>query len=502
MSILSSKKLTFIMDMANNHMGSVEHGLRIIRDMRQATQSYDYNFAIKLQYRNLDTFIHPDFQNRMDIKYIKRFSETRLSQEEFLQLKKEAQSLGFITVCTPFDEASVDLIEQHEFDVIKVASCSFTDWPLLERIAKTSMPIIASTAAASLESMDRVVSFLEHRQKQFALMHCVAEYPTPKKHLALNQVSLIRNRYRNISVGYSTHESPDETTAVKIAIAKGATLLEKHVGVPTSEFGLNAYSATPDQIRAWVESASDAMLMGGVAVGRVEPVASEKTSLLGLRRGVFARRSLVKGETIKQEDVMLAIPLIEGQVSANDLSKYIEYKVLTDIGENTPVTFDEIEIHDQREQIYAVVRAVRNMLRKAHVKVPGQVDLEISHHFGMDLFDRFGATMITIINRAYCKKLIVQLPGQMHPEQYHLKKEETFNILYGDVTLCLDGEEKKLMAGDIITVKREVRHSFHSDGGVIIEEISSTHNVKDSYYTDTSILENNRRKTLITNWMD
>jgi len=502
MRFFSSEKLTFIMDMANNHMGSVEHGLRIIRELRQATQGYDYTFAIKLQYRDLDTFIHPDFQSRTDIKYIKRFSATRLSRGDFLRLKNEAKSLGFLTVCTPFDEASVALIEEHNFDIIKIASCSFTDWPLLERIAQTSMPIVASTAAASLESVDRVVSFLEHRKKQFALMHCVAEYPTHKKHLELNQIDLLRNRYRNICVGYSTHESPEEIAAVKIAIAKGATLLEKHVGVPTSEFSLNAYSASPRQIRAWVESASDAMLMCGLPTGRVEPIASERNSLQGLRRGVFAKRSLVRGEIIKWEDVMLAIPLIEGQVSANDLSKYTEYKLLEDVAESAPVTFDKVQVHDQREQIYAVVRDVREMLCKAHVKVPGQVDLEISHHFGLDVFDRFGATMITIINRSYCKKLIVQLPGQMHPEQYHLKKEETFHVLYGEVVLCLDGKSQILKAGDVVTVERGVRHSFHSEGGVIIEEISSTHDNGDSYYTDQSIDDDSIRKTFITNWLD
>jgi len=51
-------------------------------------------------------------------------------------------------------------------------------------------------------------------------------------------------------------------------------------------------------------------------------------------------------------------------------------------------------------------------------------------------------------------------------------------------------------------VEQGVRHSFHSEGGVVIEEISSTHDVSDSYYTDASILENSFRKTLITNWLD
>jgi N-acetylneuraminate synthase len=67
--------------------------------------------------------------------------------------------LGFLSICTPFDEKSVDLIDQQKFNIIKIASCSFTDWPLLERVVRSDKPIIASTAGASLEEIDKVVSF-------------------------------------------------------------------------------------------------------------------------------------------------------------------------------------------------------------------------------------------------------------------------------------------------------------------------------------------------------
>ena len=163
----------FILEMANNHMGSLEHGLRLIREFHKVTSKFDFNFAFKFQYRDLDSFIHPDFKDRMDIKYIKRFSETRFSEDQFLAMKKELDKLGFISVCTPFDEKSVDLIEKHGYKILKIASCSFTDWPLLEKIAETSLPIIASTAGASLNEIDQVVSFFEHRGKKLCLMHCV-----------------------------------------------------------------------------------------------------------------------------------------------------------------------------------------------------------------------------------------------------------------------------------------------------------------------------------------
>ena len=139
----------FIFEMANNHMGDVGHGLEIINEMHQVSKDFDFRYAIKFQYRNLDTFIHPDYKNSYEFKYIKRFSETQLSNEELLRMRDTARQLGFVLICTPFDESSVDKVVNYDFDIIKIASCSFTDWPLLEKIARTEKPIIVSTAGAT-----------------------------------------------------------------------------------------------------------------------------------------------------------------------------------------------------------------------------------------------------------------------------------------------------------------------------------------------------------------
>ncbi|MEI7432494.1 MAG: N-acetylneuraminate synthase family protein, partial [Betaproteobacteria bacterium] len=142
MSAILNKPL-FIFELANNHMGHVEHGLRVIREFGEVIREFDFRFAFKLQYRDLDTFIHPDYQSRSDVKYVKRFQETRLSDADFVHLVAEMRRCGFIPMCTPFDEASVSKIEAQGIEIIKIASCSFNDWPLLERIAASDKPIVA-----------------------------------------------------------------------------------------------------------------------------------------------------------------------------------------------------------------------------------------------------------------------------------------------------------------------------------------------------------------------
>lgn len=492
----------FIFETANNHMGSVEHGLDMIKAFAEVSKRFPFRFAFKFQFRHFDTFIHPDCKSRMDLKYVKRFNETKLGAEQFRRLKDAADSYGFISVCTPFDETSVDLIEEMGFEIIKIASCSFTDWPLLERIVLTDKPIIASTAGASLDEADKVVSFLKNRGKKFALMHCVGEYPTGADNLQLNQIDLLKQRYPEVPIGFSTHEEPDNTDSIQIAVAKGAVLFEKHVAVETEEFKKNDYSATPGQVEGWLRSADKAYKMCGISGRRSEPSDKESADLRQFKRGVFASRKISSGERIDSVNTFFAFPNGEGQLLANDMSKYIEYYAEGEIEKYAPVVAGSFGIIDKREKIYDIVQKVKQMLADANVVVPGMATLEISHHYGLDRFGDVGCTIINVINREYCKKLIVLFPGQNHPEQYHKAKEETFVVLYGDVRLILDGAERSRNVGDVVTVHRGVRHTFSSERGAIIEEISSTHYQDDSYYTDESILLNKDRKTVQSYWLE
>lgn len=492
----------FVLEMANNHMGDVEHGIRIIREMGEVVGKFPFKFAFKLQYRDLDSFIHPAMKGRQDIKYIKRFSETRLTTEEFNRLVAEMRENGFLTMSTPFDEASLDLIESQKLDFIKIASCSFNDWPLLERIVLTDLPIIASTAGASLEDIDRVISFFMHRDKDFAILHCVGEYPTPVERMNLSQLDFLQARYPGVKIGFSTHEDPADTDIVKLAMAKGAAVFEKHVGVSTDDFELNAYSASPAQVEAWLQAAQASLILCGSADRRLLKNESESNSLRSLRRGVFAKRPIAAGETIAREDIYFAFPPQEDQFAANDWSKYAEFKATAEIAVDVAIAPENCERYDQRKKVLEIAQQVKQLLRQSGITFPGCTDLEISHHYGIDKFYQTGLTMLTVVNRSYCKKLLILLPGQRHPEQYHKQKDETFHLLYGDLQVELDGVGSSCVPGDVVVVDPGVTHAFSTENGAIIEEISSTHFKDDSFYVDPEINANLNRKTLMSYWID
>jgi len=490
----------FIYDLANNHQGDVGHALNIIGAMGEITKKHGVRAALKFQFRQIDTFIHPDYKNNKDMPHIPRFVSTALSRDNFATLADEVRRQGLITMSTPFDEESVKVILDLDIEVIKVASCSAFDWPLLKVITETNKPVVISTAGLTLSQIDSLVSFLDYKKVHFALMHCVALYPTPSDMLRLNQVEYFRNRYPEVPIGFSTHEDPDNLSAIQIACAKGARLFERHIGIENNKYKLNKYSSHPEQIDNWIKAYHQAIeTCGGEEIAPAYP--DEINSLNSLKRGVFAKREIKKGENIQREDVFFAMPLLDGQMSSCEWNENVISNKDYSIRESISAACISAK-RSEKDIVYSIILQVKGMLNNAHIFVGEDSSIEISHHFGLERFREFGAVIIDCINREYCKKLIIQLPRQKHPYHYHKRKEETFQLLHGDLEVELEGHKTALKPGDIFLVKPNQWHKFHTLDGSVFEEVSTTHYNDDSFYEDERIarLPRNERKTQIANW--
>ena len=145
---------------------------------------------------------------------------------------------------------------------------------------------------------------------------------------------------------------------------------------------------------------------------------------------------------------------------------------------------------------------VKAILNIAGIKLGPEFYVEYSHHYGIPNFGRTGCVLIDCVNREYCKKILVQLPGQSHPYHFHRLKEETFQVLWGEMYLDIDGEERLLRPGDTAVVLPGAWHKFRTDRGCVVEEISTTHHNNDSVYKDPAInkLPREERKTVVKHW--
>ena len=174
---------------------------------------------------------------------------------------------------------------------------------------------------------------------------------------------------------------------------------------------------------------------------------------------------------------------------------------ITDYVANAPIVAQQ-EAPSKVKLLRKGLHDAKAMLNEANIPIVDELQIELSHHYGPERFFETGCTLVNVMNREYCKKIIIVLPGQCNPMHYHLKKEESFQVLHGTLDLVLNGEMLALTPGKIITVKRGDKHAFSSKTGAIFEEVSTTHYRNDSFYEDpvianTDVLD---RKSFLKDW--
>lgn len=332
----------FVLELANNHLGDVQRGLRIIEEFGQVVRFNNVRAAIKLQFRDVENFIHKDWRGNQDIRYIKKTMDTRLPKEDLARLVEATRKAGCLSIVTPFDEASVDLCSELGVQVLKIASSDINDWILIEKIAKTRKPVSFSTGGSSEKDIDDIVTFFGNRNIPLAINHCVSLYPTEDQELELNQIDWLRNRYPRNTIGLSTHEYHDWSSSMLIAYAKGARTFERHIDIQTPGMTVSPYCSLPVQIDTWFRSFHKAREMCGGSSDQRRTISTRETKYLdSLVRGVYARRDLPVGHQLQDDDVYLAIPLQKGQISCRE---YMRGEVLmAPVAADAPIRLADID---------------------------------------------------------------------------------------------------------------------------------------------------------------
>jgi N-acetylneuraminate synthase len=351
----------FVLELANNHWGRVDRGLKIINAFAQVARFNNVRVAIKLQFRDVDHFIQPEFKDREDIRYIKKTQATKLKRHEYETLIQAIRDQGCIPMATAFDEASVDLCESFDLPIIKVASSDLNDWFLLDRIAKTRRPVIVSTGGSSEKDIDDLVTFFANRKIPLSLNHCVSLYPSEDGELELNQIDYLRDRYPQLVIGHSTHEYSDWQASMLISYAKGARTWERHIDIEDEGIPVAPYCSLPHQIDAWFKAFHKAREMCGASgESKRIPHRREVEYLDALVRGVYLKRDLPAGYEFHHNsvdrDFYLAIPLQKGQLSCREVMN--GQKTVRDVKANAALSIDDLD------SPYATTPALRDLIYK------------------------------------------------------------------------------------------------------------------------------------------
>lgn len=287
-----------------NHNGSLDMALKLVDAAAEAGAD-----AVKFQKREL-TNLYPDsllndpnsaewaFQYMLPI-----LQRTELAHDDFRTIKSHCDRRGIRFMCTPWDEDSLDFLNELGQDAIKVASADLVNFPLLEKIAATCKPMILSTGMATLHEIERTVAFLQARHAPFAMLHCVSTYPAPFESLNLRFIETLKQF--GVPVGYSSHERG--IAMPLIALALGASIIEKHITLDRTLPGPDhPASLEPQGMVKLVRDIRNAEQALGGEDKRLSSM--EKLNRQVLRKSLVAARPLSTGDVITREMVAVKGP--------------------------------------------------------------------------------------------------------------------------------------------------------------------------------------------------
>ncbi len=226
----------------------------------------------------------------------------QLPEAALRDLQRHAADRGIAYLSTPFDTASLALLDALDLPALKIGSGDLTNVVLLRAAAATGRPVLLSTGMATLDEVRRAVE--ELRGVETVLLHCTSAYPAPEGDANLRAIATLREAF-GLEVGYSDH-TIGATTALA-AVALGASVIEKHLTLDrTMEGPDHAASAEPDDFASMVREIL--IVHEALGDGVKEPRPIEADTIRVARRSVVIARDLAAGHRITAEDVAVKRP--------------------------------------------------------------------------------------------------------------------------------------------------------------------------------------------------
>lgn len=328
-----------IAEMSGNHNQSLERALEIVEMAAKAGAH-----ALKIQTYTADTMTldleEGEFFIEDPTSLWKGKSLYRLYQEAYTPWEwhkpifDRCRELGMIGFSTPFDESSVQFLEELDVPCYKIASFENTDLPLIRKVAAKGKPMIISTGMATAAELDETVrAAREAGCEDLILLKCTSTYPATPSNTDIRTIPHMRDLF-DVQVGLSDH-----TMGVGVAVASvalGATVVEKHFTLRRADGGVDStFSLEPDEMKALVVETERAwQALGKVSYG---PTQAERKSL-GFRRSLYVVEDLEEGAELTVENLRAIRPGLG--LPPKYFDKLIGKRVSTAVKRGTPASWD------------------------------------------------------------------------------------------------------------------------------------------------------------------
>jgi N-acetylneuraminate synthase len=332
---------TFIIaEAGSNHNGRLGIAKKLIDEAAEAGAD-----AVKFQtFRAKDMYV----EESGEVEYLEDereiydiIEDMEMPYEWIPELHEYCQEKGIFFMSTPFDERSADELEEY-VPAYKVASYTSSHIPFLKHLAEKDKPIIMSTGAHEIsEVQDSVEALGDAGVEDFALLQCVAAYPTPLESINVKVVNTLREKF-SVQTGLSDH-TLDPVIAPATAVALGANIVEKHFTLDKSMEGPDhEFALEPDQLDRMVTAIRNTEKALGNGEKKVLEV-EEELHDMGKRR-IHATTEIKEGERISDENIdILRSGKQENGLNPKYYSEIIGKKVIENFEKSEGVTWEKLE---------------------------------------------------------------------------------------------------------------------------------------------------------------
>jgi pseudaminic acid synthase len=325
-----------VAEMSGNHNQSLDRALKIVYEAAKAGAH-----AIKLQTYTAETMtikgaLKIEDENSLwkGRELYELYQEAYTPWEWHKSIFDYARSLGLLSFSTPFDETSVNFLEELGVEAYKVASFENTDWPLLKKVAKTGKPVIMSTGIANLSDIDESVRLLrDNGCKDLILLKCTSTYPAMPDNINLKTIPHMREIFK-CHIGLSDHTMG--IGAAIAAVAFGACIIEKHFTLRREDGGVDsAFSIEPEELKNLVAETETAFRsIGEIKYGIQE---GEKNNLK-FKRSLYVVKDMKAGEIFTPENLRVIRP--GNGLPSKYFEKFLGKSVTKAIKAGTPLNWE------------------------------------------------------------------------------------------------------------------------------------------------------------------
>lgn len=296
-----------IAEIGHNHQGDVDKA----KEMFRVAKGCGVN-AVKLQKRdNRSLYTRKlydspyDHENSYGPTYGAHREALEFGLEEYRELKRYAAEIGITMFATAFDFASADFLAELDMPAYKIASGDLINTPLLKYVAKLGKPMIVSTGGGTMEDIQRAYYTIMGINQQLCLLQCTANYPVESEDMNLRVIARLRERFPDIVVGLSDHQSG--IAMAPVAYTLGARVIEKHFTLNRAWKGTDhAFSLEPEGLRKLVRDLR--RVKQALGDGAKQPLPGEIKPLYKMGKKLVAARNLPAGHVLTREDIAIKSP--------------------------------------------------------------------------------------------------------------------------------------------------------------------------------------------------